>query len=57
MDITYEYDVSDPLAPKELESRLIARGYDGQSNFDVARSGDLLLLANTRGFLILAPTL
>jgi hypothetical protein len=29
----------------------------GQSNFDVARVGHPLLLANTRGLLILAPTL
>ncbi len=57
IDVTYDYDVSDPLAPKEVASKVVARGFDGVSNFDVARVGDLLLLATDRGFLILAPTL
>lgn len=55
--ITLDYDVSDPLVPKEVAAKVIARGYDDQSNFDVARVGEQVLLANARGFLILTPSL
>lgn len=55
--VTVDYDVSTPLEPKEVAAKVIARGYDDPSNFDVARVGEQVLLANARGFFILPPSL
>jgi hypothetical protein len=56
-DFTYDYDVSDPQHPVEVDARLVARNYDRQPNYGAARRGDLLLLGNEAGLLVLYPTL
>lgn len=55
--LTYDYDVSTPLEPKEVAAKVVARNFDDASNFDVARWEEQLLLGNARGFFVLTASL
>jgi hypothetical protein len=55
-DVLVDYDISDPLDPVESKTKIL-RNYDRQANFDIAREGDLLVIANNLGLLLVAPTL
>jgi hypothetical protein len=54
---TYDYDVSDPLHPVMGDGRPVARGFDNFPNYGAARKGDLLLVGNEKGLLVLYPSL
>jgi hypothetical protein len=54
---TYDYDVADPLHPAPGDARPVARGFDNFPNYGAARKGDLLLVGNEKGLLVLYPSL
>jgi hypothetical protein len=55
-DVIADYDISDPLDPVMGKTKIL-RNYDRQANFDIAREGDLLVIANSAGLLLVAPLL
>lgn len=56
-DLTFDWDISNPAAPVEVDAHLVALGYDTDANWGAAVWHDSLLLANQIGFLVVAPTL
>lgn len=52
--LTYEFDLSDPSAPRSLEAVTLVHGAMA-SNWDVAMAGRFLVLAHQTGFVVFGP--